>query len=69
MKEMCRYEFTYSFMKPEVRIFKVVVQAFNDADAYYDALYEIARYITLCATMNFEAPGEAKITCVRKGKI
>lgn len=62
-----RYEFTYSFMKPEVHVFKVVIDAYNEADAYYEALYEIARHITLYKR-DFEAPSEATITCVKKGK-
>lgn len=66
---MYRYEFTYSYMKPEVHVFKFVVDAFDDITAYYDALYEIARHTTMHATMSFEAPGEAKITCVKKGKV
>jgi hypothetical protein len=56
-------------MKPEVHVFKVVIDAFNDVDAYYDALYEIARHITLYASMNYVIPGTATITCVKKGKI
>lgn len=64
---MYRYEFTFSFDKPWIYVYKVVVDAFNDGDAYYSALYEIARHVSNLTA--FEAPGKAKLTCVKKGKI
>lgn len=65
---MYRYEFTYSFMKPFVHVYTVVVDAFNDSDAYYQAMYSIAAHLYE-HSREFEAPEEAKITCVKKGKI
>lgn len=64
---MQRYEFTYSFMKPYVHVFKIVVDAYNDGDAYYQALYEIARHII--PHRDFVVPDEARITCIKKGDV
>ena len=66
---MNRYEFTYSFMKPEVHVYKVIVDAYNDLDAYYNALYDIATHLLHYRTHGFEAPGEAKLTCIKKGEV
>ena len=65
---MYRYEFTYSFMKPYVHVYKVVVDAYCDLDAYYHAMYDIAQHLRNYPN-NFEVPSEARITCVKKGKI
>ena len=62
---MHRYEFTFSFMKPYVYVFKVEVDAYNDNDAYYQALYEIARNVVRLHR-DFVVPDTATITCVRK---
>lgn len=66
---MKRYEFTYSFTEPEVHIYKVVVDAYNDADAYYQALYDIAMHLLHRGRYEFEAPGEAKLICIKKGEV
>lgn len=44
---MKKYEFTLSFMKPQVWVSKIVVEAFNLKDAYYEAFYQFAMHIRL----------------------
>ena len=65
---MNKYEFTYSFMKPFVHVYKVEIEAYSDSDAYYHAMYNIAMHLYE-HSREFEAPEEAKITCIKKGKI
>lgn len=42
---MQKFKFTLSFMKPQVWVYDVVVEAYNVTEAYYRAFYEFAQHI------------------------
>lgn len=42
---MKKFEFTLSFTKPEIWVYKVVIEASSLEDAYYRAFYEFADHV------------------------
>lgn len=39
------FEFTLSFMKPQVWVYKIMIEAYNVTDAYYRAFYEFSQHV------------------------
>lgn len=66
---MNRYEFTYTFMKPEGHVYKIIVDANNDLDAYHNALNEIEIHLLQIIRLGLKVPSEMKISCIKKGEV